>query len=53
MPSPSLKIPVSVDLAGFKKAMSETSSLAGTAKKSILKQFSDLNAELGGPMLAT
>ena len=41
-----LNIPIKVDLTEFKRAMTETSSLARTATKNVLNQFAELNKGL-------
>lgn len=53
MSTPALNIPVRANLDDFKKKMSETSSHVGTASRAILKQFTDLNAHIGGPIAAS
>lgn len=50
--APQLKIPVSGDLTKLKEAMKETSSLASTASRAVLKQFTDMANELSGPVAA-
>lgn len=50
--APQLRIPVSGDLTKFKEAMKETSSLASTASRAVLKQFTDVANELSGPVAA-
>lgn len=41
-----LKIPVGANLDSFKKAMEETSSLAGNATRKIAQQFLSMNNEI-------
>src|SRR5438309_323667 len=53
MPAPSLRIPISVDLAKFKDQMKETSSLAGTATRQIAKQFLAMNEDIGKSIAGT
>ncbi len=53
MTVPALNIPIRADLAEFKKAMNESTTAARAATKQVLKEFTDLNQQLGGPILST
>ncbi|GAB9138185.1 hypothetical protein BDS110ZK25_25960 [Bradyrhizobium diazoefficiens] len=46
MPTPSLRIPISVNLDQLKEQLRQTSSLTGTATRQIAKQFLDMNKDL-------
>ncbi|WP_256807144.1 hypothetical protein [Bradyrhizobium sp. Bra64] len=46
MPTPSLRIPVSLNLDQLKEQLRQTSSLTGTATRQIAKQFLDMNKDL-------
>lgn len=46
MPTPSLRIPVSVNLDQLKEQLRQTTSLTGNATRQIAKQFLDMNKDL-------
>lgn len=52
MTAPALNIPIRADLAAFKQAMNESSSMARTATRQVLREFDDLNSQLGGRVLS-
>jgi hypothetical protein len=52
--NPGIKIPLgATGLDDFKKAMNETSAVARTATRAVLKEFIDLNTQLAGPIAAS
>lgn len=52
MPAPALNFPVTANLDDFKKKMNDVSSHVGTVSRQVLKQFADVNAQIGGPIAA-
>ena len=53
MAAPALSIPIRANLDDFKSKMNEGVAASRTATKAILGEFVKMNAEIGGPIVAT